>query len=189
MRIAAIGLILCALAMGCKKEEKPVDNTTPCLSSGSLDPAFAYEALTNDYQIAFTPSYKYGGYIVYHGDNFLKKRYGAKDTTTYMAKYGPDEGQTSVYGPTLVNPEAKQVDVTYNNKTYTLKNKRRLCGGDNTIGYYYYTLSRADTNSRNTGLGVVYLRQGEDFRQNLVIDFPDYEETEVNTVLSTIKKK
>lgn len=189
MRILGIVLMFTVvLFSACKKKERVTDTSAPCMTAKDLDPAFAFEELNKDYFIAFPPGYTYGGYIVYEGDFFIKKGFLATDTISFTAQYGPDAGHKSVYGATLVNTEATKVDIEYRNQIITLKNKKRLCAGE-TIGYYFYTLDGQDTSSTNKGLGVVYLLDNKDFRQNLIIDFPADKEADVNTIVSTIKKQ
>lgn len=189
MRFLGIVLILgTILFSACKKKEKVTDTSAPCLTTANLDPAYAFEPLNPAYSIAFPPGYTYGGHIVFEGDYFIKKLFQAPDTITFLAAYGPDAGMKSTYGASLVSTEATKVDIEYRNQLFTLKNKKRLCG-DGTIGYYYYTLDGQDTASKNKGLGVVYLLDGKDFRQNLIVDFPATRENEINTIISTIKKQ
>lgn len=182
-------ILLCLLSfIACKKKERVIDTTAPCIKDINNDPAYVYEELNKDYDIAFLSGYTHGGYIVFEGDYFIKQKASATDTIRFIAQYGPATGHKSVYGEALVNTEATQVDIEYKNQLYTLKNKKRLCS-DGGIGYYFYTTDRHDSTSKNTGLGVIYLLQGSDFRQNLVIDFPAAKVEEVNSVLASIKKK
>lgn len=188
MRLTGIILVLLTAFISCKKEERVTDTSAPCLTVTDRDPAYEYEELNRSYSIAFLPSYIYGGYIVFEGDYFIKKKITGTDTITFNAAYGPSSGQKSVYGPPLVNTAATQVDIEYKNKIFTLKNKKRLCT-EGTIGYYYYTLEKEDPAGKNKGLGVVYLLDGTDFRQNLIVDFPAETEFEISTIIASIKKK
>jgi hypothetical protein len=176
-------LLISLLAPSCKKEDTKTkeDNMASCLSSGNM--TFP-ERLNSAYQIEFPKGYADGGYIVYQGDFFTKHFYGTNDTVSFIAKYSNNNNtQSSVWGETLSDPTTPSVDIVYNNKLVTLKNKRRLCNNGG-IGYYYYTLT--STASSNEGLGQVYLKQGDVYRQSLLISFTATKAEEVNEIVGYI---
>lgn len=184
MRKLATALILGSiLAISCKKEKATEDNSAACVSGG-LDPT---EQLNTEYGIGFPAWYKDGGYIVYQGDFFTKHYYGPNDTVSVVAKYtNKNNTNNSVWGEALTSVDAPTIDITYKEKLVTLKLKKKICSNGG-IGYYYYTLG--NTADNNGGLGIVYLKQGEVYRQSIIVSFTPTKESEINSIIASISKR
>lgn len=185
MKSLATLLVLLILVTACKKKVT-IDNTTPCIS-GSSD-GWKREDLNSNYSVSFPSWYTYGGYIVFEGDYFIKSAYST-DSVNLLAQYGTSGTNTDVWGPVLVNTNVTSVDLVFRDKLITLKNKKRICNNGKTIGYYFYNLATPIRDTKNTCLGVVYLLQGSDFRQSIIIDFSTGREDEVKGIVSSILPK
>jgi hypothetical protein len=186
--VSAIAILFSA----CEKK-KTIDDSTACVA-GQNPGGWNVEQLSLNYNISFPGGYNGGGYIVFEGDMFNKRRYSSVDSVYIIAAYGNSGLSTSVWGPVLVNTSATSVDVNHKGRMITLKNKRRICYNNNTLGYYYYTLTNGDTTSTNKGTGAIYLREDNkntntDFMQNIIIDFPVSREEEIAGIVSSIRPR
>lgn len=190
MKLKALTLLMASLmlAVACKKKSQ-TDNSTTCISGNGNGDSWSREDLNTLYTIAIPQWYQGAGYISYKGDYFIKYNRDTVDTTTLNAQYGVYDVTNNVWGATLVNPGANSVDISYKNETVPLTSKVRLCTGGTTIGYYYYTLSHNDSDTRNKGLGIVYLKENNDFKQSVIVNFPEKKQTEVTDIISSIKPK
>jgi hypothetical protein len=184
-------IILSVLLLTACKKKKATDDSTTCISGTSSTSGWHQEDMNLNYTIELPAWYSGAGYITYEGDQFIKYSYSPTDTVWVNAQYGRSGHNTNVWGPVLVNSDANAVDIDYKGYTIPLKNKRRLCANGKTIGYYYYTLTKnlIDTTSKNGGLGMVYLLENNDFKQNITIDFSVEKESEALGIVSTIKPK
>lgn len=190
MKFKALTLltVLLIIVTACKKNPG-TDNNTTCISGNGNADSWTTEDLNTLYTIQCPPWYQGAGYISYKGDYFIKYNRDSVDTTTLNAQYGVYDVNNNVWGTTLINPQATSVDISYGNQNVPLTGKVRLCTGGTTIGYYYYTLNHTDSNTRNKGLGIVYLKENNDFKQSIIINFPETKETEVTDIVSSIKPK
>lgn len=187
MRVYLLAILSVTVFFTSCKKKPGIDNTTSCLSGDS--DGWKQEDLNKDYTIKFPSSYTNGGYIVFEGDYFTKISFNSTDTVTFLAQYGKTGVSTDVWGPVLINTNVASVDIVYKEKLVTLKNKKRICSGSNTLGYFFSNTGLTIDGTNNTCLGVVYLLKGSDYRQSLMIEYSTGKETEVRSVVTSIRTK
>jgi hypothetical protein len=184
-------IILSVLVLSACKKKKTTDDSTTCISGTGSTSGWHKEDMNLYYTIELPTWYGGAGYVTYQGDQFIKYSFSPTDTVMINAQYGRPGYNTNVWGPVLASSDASSVDIDYRGFTIPLKNKKRLCANGKTIGYYYYTLTKniIDTTSKNGGLGLVYLLENNDFKQNITIDFAAEKESEALAIVSTINPK